>query len=328
MNIDFCPLYALKSKRFLKYLLAIDDNRLLKQKYVASLVSPYIYMQNKPRLIEPPSMELKRIQKRIKNLLGTIPIPENIFSGIKGRSYVDNAKMHLDTSSLRNMIKIDLTAFFPSISRNVVYRFFYKDLQCSSDVAEILTNLTTIDLSRSSATDLSSIYGFLDMKHVNCYNHLISGSPASPILSYLVNKRMFDELQKLADLHNMTMSVYIDDVIFSSRMRISNYFYRKVCLIIKKYGYQISKKKVKVYTKNSPKLVTGVVIDRKGRPVVRNSIKFRIIDLYRKLMKNPSDERLLESLRGLLVCARQVDKNAFPTIYRYAFLERIIVNNV
>ena len=113
MNIDFCPLYALKSKRFLKYLLAIDDNRLLKQKYVASLVSPYIYMQNKPRLIEPPSMELKRIQKRIKNLLGTIPIPENIFSGIKGRSYVDNAKMHLDTSSLRNMLKIDLTAFFP-----------------------------------------------------------------------------------------------------------------------------------------------------------------------------------------------------------------------
>ncbi len=52
LNIDFCPLYALKSKRFLKYLLAIDDNRLLKQKYVASLVSPYIYMQNKVLLEE------------------------------------------------------------------------------------------------------------------------------------------------------------------------------------------------------------------------------------------------------------------------------------
>ena len=132
-----CPLYGLQSKKMLKRLLHIEDSKLTKQDYIASLVSPYIDKSGKPRLIEPPREELKAIQKRLKKLLGKIVVPDNVFSGIKGRSYADNAKMHMG-SGRRNLFKIDLTAFFPSIDRDTVYRFFSEDLNCSSDVAQIL----------------------------------------------------------------------------------------------------------------------------------------------------------------------------------------------
>ena len=102
------------------------------------MISPYVDRAKKPRLIEPPRAELKAVQKRIKTLLGKIEVPDNVFSGIKGRSYSDNARLHLGENT-RNLYKIDLTAFFPSISRETVYYFFFEDLCCSPDVAEILT---------------------------------------------------------------------------------------------------------------------------------------------------------------------------------------------
>lgn len=82
----------------LKRLLQIEDSRLFKQDYVASLISPYIDKNGKPRLIEPPSDKLKAIQKRMKVMLGKIIVPDNIFSGIKGRSYADNVFLHTSTS--------------------------------------------------------------------------------------------------------------------------------------------------------------------------------------------------------------------------------------
>ena len=53
----------------LKYVLHIKDGDLLKQDYVVSMISPYVDMSKKPRLIEPPQAELKTVQKSIKTLL-------------------------------------------------------------------------------------------------------------------------------------------------------------------------------------------------------------------------------------------------------------------
>ena len=260
MKYTDCPLYGLKSKKLLKRLLHINNKQMMKQPHIASLVSPYIDKSGKPRLIEPPHDELKIIQKQIKNCLGRIAVPDNVFSGIKGRSYADNARLHVG-SNRRNLYKIDLTAFFPSITRDTGYRFFTKDLLCSPDVAQLLTDLTTIDLEKSSAKNIDEIYEFLKGKNVSSYNHLISGAPTSQILSYLVNHRMFDEMQKFADDNGITMTVYVDDVTFSSENRISKDFRDKIVAIIRKYNYQISRNKVKRYTKLYPKLITGVIID-------------------------------------------------------------------
>lgn len=318
MTYTDCPLYGLKSKKMLRRLLRIEDSRFLKQDYVALMVSPYIDKEGKPRLIEPPRKELKVIQKRIKQMLGKIMVPSNVFSGVKGRSYADNAVMHTGENR-RNLFKIDLTAFFPSISRETVYCFFFEDLCCSPDIAEILTNFTTIDIDKTQANCLDEIYSFLDSKGVSCKNHLISGAPTSQIMSYLVNHRMFDEMQKVADDNKAVMTVYVDDVTFSTENRISKDFRDRIIAIVRKYGYQISKTKVKKYTKLYPKLVTGVVIDSDGKPVIKNSIGEKIIKEYAHLRKHPDDSKSRQRLRGLLTAARQVNKHAFPTIYKFAY---------
>lgn len=302
----------------LKRLLHIEDSKLTKQDYIASLVSPYIDKSGKPRLIEPPSEELKAVQKRLKNLLNKIVVPDNVFSGVKGRSYADNARMHIGNGR-RNLFKIDLTAFFPSIDRETVYRFFVEDLNCSSDVAQILTNLTTIDLDKAKISNRNEVYLFLSSKKVTTRNHLISGAPTSQIMSYLVNHQMFDEMQALSDRNNIFMTVYVDDVTFSSEHWISHKFTEQIRKIIKKYKYKISSSKVKKCTKLYPKLVTGVVIDANGNAVIKNAMRHKIINEYNQLLQNPNDTKCRQRLRGLLTAARQVNRHAFPTIYKFAF---------
>lgn len=313
-----CPLYGLQSKKQLCYLLRIQNKDLLKQEYVSSLIEPCIINEGKPRLIEPPKEELKSIQTTIKKHLGKIEIPTNVFSGIKGRSYIDNAFYHIG-DRLRYLYKIDLTAFFPSISRNTVYSFFHNDLECSPDIANILCNFTTIDLEKTKMKDPDTVYAFLNGKHIKCFNHLISGAPTSQILSYLVNSHMFNELQFLADKNDIKMSVYVDDITFSSTHRISNRIREHIIHIINKYHYRISKRKVKYYTKKYPKLITGVIISADGKPTVKNSLRLKIIKEHDTLRECTDETQSKNRLRGLLIAARRVESDAYPTIHSYAF---------
>ena len=319
MNYIDCPLYGIQSQKKLKYILRIKDHNLLKQDYVISMFnSPYIDRTKKPRLIEPPRDQLKTVQKKIKALLEKIQVPDNVFSGIKGKSYCDNAHLHLGTN-VRNLYKIDLKDFFPSISRDLVYRFFHEDLRCSADVAKILTNLTTIDLKRLNQNSISDVWNYLADKDIKCYNHLISGAPTSQILSYLVNRNMFDELQSLSDKNNIIMTVYVDDITFSSTYKISSKFRKTALSIIKKYYYRVSQKKVKGYSKAYPKSITGVIINRDGKIAIKNALRKKIITEYEYLRKNSDDAKSRQRLRGLIAAAQQVDKSAYPNIRKFAF---------
>lgn len=311
-----CPLYFLKSKKRLKYLLHINDDKLFEQAFICNLITPYIDTKKHSRLIEPPKPDLKIIQHRIKVMLGKINVPNNIFSGVKGRSYVDNAQLH---SGVRYLYKVDLTAFFPSIKRNTVYNFFYNDLQCSPDVSEILTNLTTVNLLKTTSSDTNTIADFMKAKGIRSFNHLISGSPTSQILSYLVNKSMFDELQNLSNENRVTMSVYVDDLTFSSSTKISYRFKSQIHKTIKKYDYRVSTHKVKSYSKRYPKLVTGVVIDSNGNLVIKNSLRYKIIEELGLQKKRQNTHLDVNRLRGLVTAARQVSPHSFPSVRAFAF---------
>ena len=318
-----CKLYKLQSKKVMKYLLAISDNNFFEQKYVASQIEPYIDKLRKPRLIEKPSEQLKAIQSKIKGLLYAIQVPDNVFSGIKGRSYSQNAQWHKGT---KYVYKIDLTAFFPSITREKVYSFFKDDLKTSPDVAEFLTNITTVDIDLANMQNVEQINEFLSSKNVATRNHLISGAPTSQILSYMVNHKMFDEIQSLANRNNVVMTIYVDDVTFSSENHISNNFKYKVHAIIKRYGYQISAHKVKSYSKCYPKLVTGAIIDKSGHLTVKNSLRYKIMSTLNELKENPNNKIARRKLRGLIIAARQIEPNAYPSVHKLAFDKRYKVS--
>lgn len=286
------------------------------QAYVASLIKPYIDSNGKPRIIEPPSYGLKQIQARIKKLLYAVVVPENVFSGIKGRSYAQNAEIHKGNNYT---YKIDLTAFFPSISREKVYAFFKNEMQTAPDIAEFLTNVTTVNIDLSDVQNIDDINKFLADKKIKTRNHLISGSPTSQILSYMVNHKMFNELQDLASKNQAVMTIYVDDVVFSSKNKISSDFKYAINAIVKKHEYKISKHKVKGYSKNYPKLITGAIIDKNGNMRVKNSLRYKIIMAFNESLKNPDDLEIRKRLRGLVTAARQVEPNAYPEIRKYAF---------
>ena len=104
-----CSLYAIQSKKMLFTILGMQDKKWAKNVFVQQNISPYIDTAVKPRLVEVPSSELKAIQKRIKNCLIRCRFPEYVFSGVKGKSYVDNAKLHM---GVKYLYKIDVSAFF------------------------------------------------------------------------------------------------------------------------------------------------------------------------------------------------------------------------
>lgn len=305
-------LYKQSSKKFLMKILHITNKNYLKQEYVVKQICPYIAHLPKSRLIEVPSISLKKIQKCIKKELNKIEVPDNVFSGVKGKSYVQNAEIH---KSNKYLFKIDLTAFFPCITRNTVYSFFKNCLNTTSDIANILTNFTTVDLTLCDIDDPESVEKFMQLKEIRTSNHLISGSPTSQILSYLVNYQMFDDIQNLCDKNNITMSIYVDDITFSSPYKISHRFKESVYNIISRHLYKLSQNKVKYYTYGYPKLVTGAIISQDGSLKVRNSLSLKTINEFKKYKSHPDNINSLKKLRGLVIAARQIEPTKFQSIY-------------
>lgn len=317
MVYSSCSLYGIQSKKRLAQHLGITDKRYFKQAFVNRHIHPYIEIKNgKKRLIEPPDDELKRIQKRIKNCLSQIEVPDYVFSGVKAKSYVDNAKLH---SGKRYVYKLDLTAFFPSTPRERAYSFFRDKLKVSPDVAECLTNLVTVDLDLADCENMESINAFLQEKNICERKHLISGSPASQLLSYLLNIDMFDMLAEIANKQEMVISIYVDDVVFSSEHKISKEIQNRLLKVIRLDGFSESKNKIKSYSRHYPKLITGVTIGKDGICVVRNSISNHIMTELGYLKEHPESQESRARLQGLVSAAQQVDPSAFSSVRYYAY---------
>ena len=104
-----------------------------------------------------------------------------------------------------------------------------------------------------------------------------TGSPLSTLISYFIHSEMFDQLDKLSRKHNLPMTVYVDDVVFSGR-KISKAFRDKAKLIIHRRG--LRSHKYRYYSNNKPKEITGVII--KGNQLLLP--QRRHLSLYEQLV--------------------------------------------
>ncbi|MBR1763112.1 MAG: RNA-directed DNA polymerase [Eubacterium sp.] len=303
-----CPLHGLKSKAQLYSMLGVNDKKLFRNG-IQDKVKIYIAKDPKERLIEAPDYITKKAQKQVKNYLMKCDFPPYVFSGIKGKSYFNNAEMHL---SSKYMYKTDISKFFPNISRDKVYLFFLNDLNTSPDVANILTNICTINISDSIETN-PQVAEFVSKNKIRMFNHLCTGSPASPLLSYLVNRKMFDELNNIAENNGMSFSVYIDDVFFGSKKPIPYGVRQQILKTLTKHGYNISFKKVIYYKDKENKKVTGVIISPNNKLEIPNKLKLKIVSGFSK--GNLKDSRA--KINGMLIASSIIDKNSFNGIREY-----------
>lgn len=83
------------------------------------------------RPIDIPVDPLKKLQTRIGNLLSRIEPPAFLFSPVKGVSYVDNAKRHVNSNAFW---LLDIAEYFPSCTADRVAWFFSTVMKCAPDV--------------------------------------------------------------------------------------------------------------------------------------------------------------------------------------------------
>ena len=145
----------------------------------------------KKRAVQKPKERLWALHKRIATWLGRIETPDYLHSAVKGRSYITNAQAHrADT----NLIQVDIRSFFQNVTKHAVYVFFMDTMRCRPDVAMLLAKAFTVD------------------------EHLPTGSPVSPILSYFAHKRLFDGVANLATEYELAFTAYIDDMCLSGTL--------------------------------------------------------------------------------------------------------------
>ena len=123
------------------------------------------------------------------------------------------------------------------------------------------------------------------------------------------------------------MTIYVDDTIFSSSKEISPKIRSKILGIVANYGYKVSIKKVKYYSANEVKKITGVVIRSDGTLDVPNKLRFKIKS-HLNAHKETGQEEDLNKLAGCVAAARQIDKRAYPSVSEYIVFQRKIIKDV
>lgn len=176
------------------------------------------------------SSELYILQKNIlMNFLDDIPISENAFGFVKGRSYVDFLYTHV-YKNYKNIyyLKLDLKDFFSSIKSFHIERTLEKHVhtnssKISNEIIDNIVKLTTID------------------------NKLPQGAVTSPSLSNIVFRFTDIRIARYCEKFGIRYSRYADDMIFSSDRKVIHapFFIKTIKKILNESNFYVNNRKTK-----------------------------------------------------------------------------------
>jgi len=284
--INQSPLYKVNNLKSLAKILCVDIKTI---QTIIDKESKNYYFSNLPgdkeRALEVPKPQLKRIHTRINNLISRISTPDYLNSGVKGRSNVKNAKVHLGDKAL---LKIDIKNFYPSTTNEMVEKCFHKIFRCTKDIAKTLSQLCCVN------------------------GHLPTGSPISQSISFYSNFGIFNHLNIYSKSRNILFSVYVDDLTFSGQVIPKNFVDYVTSYIEKNRGYKCHK--IRIYNSDTPKVVTGAVIAGHALKV-KNSHRKIINSLFLEFdektkshtIDSPELEHYFQVLIGHLFSAGQIN---------------------
>lgn len=288
--IDQSRFYKLRSKRKLAEMLCTNPQELKKTLRNASYrISQTPKADGTYRTIYDPCAPLKRIQRRIADLLSRIEMPPWAFFARKGVCYVDNARYH---EGARYLVKSDLSSFYDHCNREHVYRLFKDTMKCSPDIAEALCDLTTYTLQDGSTI-------------------IPTGSPSAQIVAFLAYREMFEEIKATADRCRCKFSLYVDDLTFSSRSGISNpsNLERSISHIARRYGHCIKAEKTMYLDASTSKIITGVALTPSGEAKAPNALREAAVNDLTQI--NQGDLSKIASCLGRINAAQMIERNLF-----------------
>lgn len=186
------------------------------------------------RAITAPYPALLEMQYWIyNNILKTIPINSSAHGFAIKKSIITNSKIHAGQLQL---LKIDLTDFFPSIKLNRII-YVFKELGYPNIVAFYLASMCSYVKS------------------------LPQGAPTSPVLSNIITRKLDKRLIKLSKRYKLRYTRYADDLTFSGDS-VPAVLIQYITNIIGDEGFTVNNSKTRLYQKRSKRIVTGVsVID-------------------------------------------------------------------
>ena len=223
----------------------------LKKYFVTSVVfcSKVFYREFKIRKrsggyreIRAPYASLLYMQNWIyKEILIKCKVNATAHGFVKKRSILTNANVHKGQPYL---LKMDLKDFFPSISINWVVQVF-KQIGYTNDVSFYLASICCLE------------------------DVLPQGAPTSPALSNIVASFMDKRLYKLCQEYGYKYTRYADDIAISGAF-ISPTIIDVVSSIIENCGFEVNKKKTRLYGEKGNKIITGISLANNEMRVPRD----------------------------------------------------------
>lgn len=213
------------------------------------------------RHISAPRPRLKAVQRTIAGWLSTVPLHDAAHGFVPGRSIVTNAQAHVGRAVVVNF---DLRDFFPSIRWQRV-RGVFESLGYGRPVATTLALLCT-----EADVEEVEVDGERWFVHTS-ERHLPQGSPASPVLTNLLCRRLDARLQGLARSLGFDYTRYADDLTFSARpgsgVPQTQALLQLVPEIVQAEGLVIHPDKTRIMRTGRRQEVTGLVVnERVGVP--------------------------------------------------------------
>lgn len=224
----------------------------------------------------PPLMAVQGwIAKNILNGIRVHPAAHAYVSGLRNPLF-KHAERHLHADWI---LHVDVKDFFGNISERQIYRLFrslnYSDL-LAFEMARLCTRVTPRRPGKrwNVTGDDRGVDGY----SFDLIGSLPQGAPTSPALSNLIFSTVDDQLENLANENNCTYSRYADDLCFSfqstCRESIAK-FKRMVSCILWDNAFSENRKKTRIISPGSRKLVTGLVVNH-NRPTIPKELRDRI----------------------------------------------------
>lgn len=289
-DINQSPFFKLRNKRKLASLFDTPLHEILSLIRRNDNYRVFMIQKNTPksRQVEVPKPQLERLHRRTFNLLARIETPKYLYSGVKGRSYIDNARQHVGQVRL---ITLDIERFFPSTKGWHVYQFFHEVLKCSPDVSNLMASICTYD------------------------DHVPTGSCLSQIVAFFAHFNMFEAINDLAKERNLVFTCYVDDIAISGNQANRSLLF-ELRGILSSRGLRSKKEKEYAFDIGYPGRVTGSIVTENGLKLPNT--KHRQIHEETLLLSSQADspeklDKVIQVL-GRAIAASQVDQAALTRV--------------
>lgn len=229
-----------------------------------------------------------RLLTRILNFLN---IPNYIYAFEKKKSIPAMAAQHVNKEVV---LSVDIKDFFHSIKQSMLQQIFL--------------SLGFGDKPARTASEICTYKAFVPQ-----------GALTSPKIANLITALTFGpRIKEYCDQHNLTLSIYADDITISSsnpNLNVSEVL-TFVATCITDAGFRVNREKTKVMWKTSRQYVCGVVVNSKTNMVKKERYKLRAIvhNITRNGLEaeanknNLTSEQFANHIRGRLNWLKQLNQ--------------------